>query len=116
MDAIAIVVPPLIPRVAWLVLGRLVKENRRMTAPAQRVEALEAEAFRSRQLVDVSGKLSELKGRVDHLTNAVGELAGDQSEIRFDVREINGKVDRIEAMVAAIAKKLGVEVQEDSAG
>lgn len=89
-----------------------------MTAPTQRVEALEAEAFRtSRQLVDVNFRLDHMTERLDHLTSAIGDLSGDQREFRHDVREqlagLAHEQTRQGAVLAAIAKKLGVEDQDD---
>lgn len=87
------------------------------TAPAQRVERLEAAAFRAdRDIAAVNDQLEAVNGRLDLLSGAVSELSGDVRELRTDMTELHGKVDRIEttmasqgALLAAIARKLGVE-------
>lgn len=91
-----------------------------MTAPTQRVEALEAEAFRKiRQIDAVNERLDGIDGRLDHLTGAVGELSGDLREFRHDMREFQHGVEgqlrelaqaqaRQDALLVAIAQKLGV--------
>lgn len=104
-----------------------------MTAPApvQRVEALEAAAFRTgRDLTAVNDQLEAVNARLDLLSGAVNELSGDVRELRTDMTELHGKVDRLDerlgsveakvdlqgqtlashgALLAAIARKLGVE-------
>jgi hypothetical protein len=78
-----------------------------VTVLVQRVEELEAEAFRtSRQLASVNACL-------DHPTNAVGDLSGDlraaRSEVNEQFTEVNTRLSRIESALTAIAARLGVE-------
>ncbi|GAA1362231.1 DUF5798 family protein [Catellatospora chokoriensis] len=97
-----------------------------MTAPTQRVERLEAAAFRTdRDIAAVNDQLEAVNGRLDLLSGAVSELSGDVRELRTDMTELradvtglHGKVDRLEmsmasqgVLLAAIAQKLGVEDQ-----
>lgn len=65
-----------------------------MTAPTtRRVEALEAEAFRTQQLHN------RVVDRLDHLTSAVGDLSQDGRGMALDIREIRTELGELRAEV-----------------
>lgn len=72
-----------------VVNDRITDEGRVVTTE-QRVQALEATAYRS------AGEFAEIRQAVAHLTGAIGELSQGQRGIAQDVREIAQSLDLVE--------------------
>jgi hypothetical protein len=94
-------------------------EDDDMTAPTARLEALEAEAFRSQR------HQALVTARLDHITNAIGDLSQDGRALALDVREIKTEVaalrtevqagfEAVQASLAAIVARLDGPASTDA--
>jgi len=74
------------------------------TTPIARLEALEAEAFRTQRHQE------QVAARLDHITNALGDLSQDGRAVALDIREIKTNLTEINtghgARLAAIESTL----------
>lgn len=64
-----------------------------MTAPTARLEALEAEAFRTQST------FARVVDRLDHLTSAVGDLSQNARGVALDIREIRAELGELRGEV-----------------
>jgi len=81
-----------------------------VTTPTQRIDSLEAEAFR------VGRHLETVDGHLAHLTNAAGDLSQGQRQLHQGVRELRDqvtgmdiKLDVIAMQLLAVSRHLGIE-------